>query len=105
MRGAKRVRDARQTQDLPAASQLARLLVCSPEKVEAGQPPLLAHILQHSVAAAAYKLAQNFTRLVRECQAAELLDGVTPLFDQLRALQCDFGLGVESKRASDLLLG
>jgi transposase len=64
--------EARQTLDLPAASQLAWLLVCAPEKVEPDQQPLLAHILQHPVVATAYQLAQSFTRLVRERHSEEL---------------------------------
>jgi hypothetical protein len=80
--------DARQTLDLPAASQLAWVLVCSPEKVEADQQPLLAHILQHSVVAATYKLAQSFTHLVRERHADELLGWLkqchTSAFTELR---------------------
>ena len=62
------------TLDLPAASQLAWLLVCQPEKLEADQQPLLAHLLQHALLANAYQLAQAFTRLVRERRPAELPD-------------------------------
>jgi transposase len=64
--------DTRQTLDLPAASQLSWLLVCQPEKLEAEQQPLLAHLRQHPTVATAYELAQQFTRLVRERRAADL---------------------------------
>ena len=64
--------DTRQTLDLPAASQLGWLLVCQPEKLDAEQQPLLAHIRQHPAVAAAYELAQQCTSLVRERRAAVL---------------------------------
>jgi transposase len=92
--------DARQTLDLPAASRLAWLLVCSPEKVEPDKQSLLAHILQHSVIATAYALAQNFTRLVRERRATELQGWLTQCHTSAIAELKTFASGLRNDYAA-----
>jgi transposase len=94
--------DGRQTLDLPAASQLAWLLVCAPEKVQPDQQPLLAHILQHSVVAAAYKLAQAFTRLVRGRHADDLQDWLTQCHKSAVTELKQFASGVRKDYAAVL---